>query len=63
MFPHLAFLRIQDGGLGQFSTFDDIERCVIPLSTGFPGCGVPFWNVLFGYGVKVKVKSEVKDQI
>ena len=48
----------------QFSTFDldDIEGLVIPLFSGFPGQGVHFWSYFFGYGVNVKVKSEVKGQ-
>ena len=47
---------------GKFSTFDldDIEA----LYKGFSGWGVHFWSELFfGYGVKVKVKSDVKGQI
>ena len=50
---------------GKFSTFDidDIEGRVIPLYKGFPGWGGHFWSNFFGYGVKLKVKSEVKGQI
>ena len=50
---------------GQISTFDldDIEGRVIPLFKGFPGWEVHFWRrVCLETGVKVKVKSEVKDQ-
>ena len=48
----------------QFSTFDldDIEGRVIPLVWGFPRMGSPFLELYFGYGVNVKVKSEVKGQ-
>ena len=48
----------------QFSNFDldDIEGRVIPLLWGLPGWGVHFWSYFFGYGVNVKVKSEVKGQ-
>ena len=51
--------------VGQCSTFDldDIEGRVIPLYKGFPGWGSPFLEYLFGYWVKIKVKSEVKGQI
>ena len=50
---------------GQCSSFDrdDIEGRIIPLYRGFPGWGVHFWSCFFGYGVKVKVNSEVKGQI
>ena len=49
---------------GKFSTFDldDIEGRVIPLFKGCPGWRVHFWRSYFlDMGVKVKVKSEVKD--
>ena len=52
---------------GQYSTFDldDIQGRVIPLLKGFRGSMMwsPFLELLFGYGVKVKVKSEVKGQM
>ena len=50
---------------GKFSTFDldDIESRVIPLYTGISRMGSPFLELFFGYGVKVKVTSEVKGQI
>ena len=46
----------------KYSTFDldDIEGRVIPLFKGFPGYGSPFLELFLGYGIKIKVKSEVK---
>ena len=42
--PLVAFLRIQDGGLGHL---DDIEGRVIPVFKGFPGWGVHFSECMY----------------
>ena len=49
----------------KYSTFDldDIEGRVIPLFKGSSKTGSPFLELYFGYGIKFKVKSEVKGKI